>query len=134
MPAMMYVGAAAIIQRDGLILIAKRAPDHPHGGRGEREVPSGRLEAGESLEQGLAREVMEETGLEVRIIAPFSTWCVPHHMIGVVFVCDYVSGKVCLTSEHTECKWVPAEDWPKYMNKPSQVEDIERYLEWRARA
>ena len=85
MPAMMYVGAAAFIQKDDLILIAKRSPDHPHGGGGEWEVPSGRLEDGESLEQGLAREVMEETGLEVRIIAPVTTWYVPHHMVGVGF-------------------------------------------------
>ena len=130
----MYVGAAAMIQRDDLILIAKRAPDHPHGGGGRWEVPSGRLEAGESLEQGLAREVMEETGLEIRIIEPVTTWCVPHHMIGVVFGCEYVSGKVRLTSEHTECKWIPARDLAKYTGKSSQIEEIERYLERRARA
>lgn len=132
MPALMYVGSAAFIQRDDLVLIARRAPDHPHGDGGLWEIPSGRLEAGESFEQGLAREVMEETGLEVEIIAPVATWCVPNGpLVGVAFVCDYVSGKVRLTSEHTEHKWVPAEDLLKYMDKPSYLDNIERYLEWR---
>jgi 8-oxo-dGTP diphosphatase len=128
---MMYVGSAAYIQKDGKILVARRHPNHPHGGGGMWEVPSGRLEAGESLEQGLAREIMEETGLEIKILAPVSTWCVPGHMIGVVFACDYVSGQVRLTSEHTECKWIEPSELVEYMDKPSAVDNIERYLEWR---
>jgi 8-oxo-dGTP diphosphatase len=36
--------------------------------RGEWSIPGGTLELGESLQQGVARELLEETGLEVRVL------------------------------------------------------------------
>ena len=91
------------------------------------------MEAGESLEEGLTREVMEETGLEIEIIAPVSTWCVPNHMIGVAFICDYVSGQVRLTPEHTEFKWIPVKEYLKLMKNSPSIDNFRRHLEWRSR-
>jgi len=128
---MMYVGAMAFIERDGKILIARRHPNHPNGDGGLWEMPSGRLEAGESLERGLLREVREETHLDVSIIAPVATWSLPERpLIGVAFACKYVSGEVKLTSEHTEHEWVEVDALLRYMSKPSMVENIQRYATW----
>ncbi len=49
--------------RDGKVLIVRRAND-PY--RGERTVPGGRKQRGESLRQALAREIKEETGCVVK--------------------------------------------------------------------
>ena len=54
----------AIIERKGRILIAQRH-DHDHLG-GFWEFPGGKIEAGETVEECLAREVLEELGFHIR--------------------------------------------------------------------
>jgi ADP-ribose pyrophosphatase YjhB (NUDIX family) len=57
------VGVGAVIVRDGQVLLVRMGSG---GNRGQWSVPGGYLNAGESLEQTVAREVAEETGLEFR--------------------------------------------------------------------
>jgi mutator protein MutT len=57
--------AAGIIERDGLILIAQRLP---HGHLGLLwEFPGGKREPGETLEECLEREILEELGIQVEV-------------------------------------------------------------------
>lgn len=56
---------AGIIERDGLVFICQRKPDQPHPLKWE--FPGGKLEAGESPEVGLARELSEELGIAATI-------------------------------------------------------------------
>ena len=60
------VGVGVIIVRDGLVLLGKRAGSH---GAGSWALPGGHLEFGETVADCAAREVLEETGLEVHDIA-----------------------------------------------------------------
>jgi 8-oxo-dGTP diphosphatase len=53
---------AAIIERDGRILICRRRADQPHPL--QWEFPGGKVEAGEPPEDALARELFEELGIE----------------------------------------------------------------------
>ena len=57
--------AVAVIVREGRVLIARR-PDHVHQG-GLLEFPGGKVEAGETVQQALVREILEETGLRVPV-------------------------------------------------------------------
>jgi len=56
---------AAIIERQGQILITRRPDGTRHAG--QWEFPGGKLDPGESPEQGLKREILEELGIEVEI-------------------------------------------------------------------
>ena len=56
---------AAVILRDGLVLLARRQPGSRHGGRWE--FPGGKLEPGETLEECLVREIREELALSVTV-------------------------------------------------------------------
>lgn len=55
--------AVGVIFRKGKVLIARR-PDHVHQG-GLLEFPGGKVEADETVQQALVREIREETGLEI---------------------------------------------------------------------
>ena len=60
---LIHVVAAALVDSEGRVLLARR-PDHAHQG-GLWEFPGGKLEAGESVVDGLRRELHEELGIDV---------------------------------------------------------------------
>ena len=66
-PAMPRVGVGAIVMRDGRVLLGRRIGSH---GAGTWALPGGHLEFGESAAACAAREVREETGLEIDDITP----------------------------------------------------------------
>jgi 8-oxo-dGTP diphosphatase len=53
---------AGVLERDGRILICRRRADQPHPRKWE--FPGGKLEAGESPETALIRELREELGID----------------------------------------------------------------------
>jgi len=75
----MVVGC--IVEHGGRVLMCKRAIE-PR--RGYWTVPAGYLELGESAAQGAVRETHEEAGADVRIVAPFAHFDVPH--IGQAYI------------------------------------------------
>ena len=79
----LHVVAAVIRRSNGEVLIARRPTSAQHGGLWE--FPGGKVEAGESAYEALARELAEELGIEVRAAHPLIR--VPH---------DYPQGPVLL--------------------------------------
>ena len=55
----------AVIERDGRFLIAQRQPNDSFGGYWE--FPGGKLDAGETMEACLAREIQEELGIVIQV-------------------------------------------------------------------
>ena len=56
---------AAVVERDGLIMLCQRRPEVHNGLKWE--FPGGKLEPGEGPEQALARELWEELGIEAQV-------------------------------------------------------------------
>jgi 8-oxo-dGTP diphosphatase len=69
---------AGVIQRTGSVLACQRAPGGHHPGKWE--FPGGKVEAGESLEAGLRRELQEELGIEA-VVGPV-LWRTRHQYAG----------------------------------------------------
>jgi 8-oxo-dGTP diphosphatase len=59
------VGVGGVLIEDGRALLVRRGSEPL---RGEWSIPGGKLELGATLEEGVARELLEETGLEVRVM------------------------------------------------------------------
>jgi 8-oxo-dGTP diphosphatase len=64
-PERPVVGVGGVVIEDGRALLIRRGSEPL---RGQWSIPGGTLELGESLEQGVIRELKEETGLTVRIV------------------------------------------------------------------
>lgn len=81
---------------------------------GQWDIPGGGLEYGETPEEGLKREIMEECGLELKILKAIaaSTYFMGEvQRIDVSFLCNAVDeAKLKLSAEHTDFKWVKLED------------------------
>ncbi|WP_409300739.1 NUDIX hydrolase [Peribacillus sp. SCS-155] len=98
-----------IVLHDKKALILQRA-DHDEVGAGTWEFAGGKLEFGEDLESSLAREVYEETGLNINIekllyASTFQTG--PARQVVVLkYVCSSDTNRVILSDEHKEFRWV----------------------------
>ena len=77
MPRHLHV-ACAIIERDGLILAARRQPGLSMAGKWE--FPGGKIQDGESAAEALRRELREEMAVEVEVVAALPTHT--HHYPG----------------------------------------------------
>jgi 8-oxo-dGTP diphosphatase len=112
---------AAVIEREGRILCARRRPGLVAGGLWE--FPGGKLEDGEDPRQGLARELREELGVEARVgeflcAVPFAGAAASFEL--VVFRAELVEGEFRLT-DHDEIRWLaPAEMEESLFSKPDR--------------
>ena len=118
MPGRFLAGIAAVVQReDGRFLLLRRSDDRDFAA-GVWECVTGRLEQGEGFEDALAREVLEETGLAVRIDRVLSTThfyrgeeTPENKLIGVVYLSTTDAPDAFVQSEeHVDHSWVSAEE------------------------
>lgn len=84
-------------------------------------VLAGFVEAGETLEEAVQREVREETGIAVQNIRYFGSqpWPFPHSLM-VAFTAEYAGGEIALDGEELEtADWFTADALPPYPPPPS---------------
>jgi NAD+ diphosphatase len=77
---------------------------------------AGFLEAGESVEEAVHREVYEEVGLRVHNLKYFASqsWPFPHSLM-LAFTADYLDGEIRVdAAEIAEARWFgPGDAWPE---------------------
>ena len=83
---------------------------------------AGFLEAGESIEEAVHREVYEEVGLRVHNLRYFGSqsWPFPHSLM-IAFTADYLDGEIRVDpSEIAEARWFgPEDEWPERLTTVS---------------
>ncbi|WP_175981773.1 NUDIX domain-containing protein [Burkholderia sp. BCC1630] len=111
---MVPISVKAIIRRGQSVLFLQNP-------RGEWELPGGRPEKGESLEQTLMREVQEECALFVshsRYVGSGSFEVIPDKFVLIVcFACEFDDQDVSLSDEHDGSAWIDLKK-PRPTNLP----------------
>jgi 8-oxo-dGTP diphosphatase len=117
------VAACALIDADGRVLIAQRPPGRQMAGLWE--FPGGKVEAGETPETTLIRELKEELGIIVNeaCLAPLtfaSHGYADFHLVMPLYVCRRWDGNV-RAQEGQELAWVLPNRLKDYPMPPADV-------------
>jgi mutator protein MutT len=107
------VGVGAVVIDGTKVLLVRRGQEPL---KGRWSLPGGAVELGETLEQGIVREVLEESGLHVqpmaivkvfdRITTEESSGRIRYHYVLVDFVCKLIGGTIRGASDAEEARWV----------------------------
>ncbi len=108
--------AAAVVDDQGRVLVTRRM-DNDHW-----EPPGGILELEETIEHGVAREVLEETGLVVEPEVLTGVYKnLARGIVALVFRCRLVGGAPQSSDEVRECRWLRADELDEYMDEAYAV-------------
>ena len=133
-PQRPMVGVGAVTIVDGRVVVIKRGFE-PLAGRWS--LPGGALEVGETLQEGLAREMKEETGLDVDVgpvldvsdrITRDTNGDVRFHYVLVDFLCRPVGGSLAAGSDVTDVALVDPAELGRYDLTEKTVEVITKAL------
>ena len=107
------VAVKAMIEKEGKFLLIHKSETEDINPK-TIDIPGGRIEFGENIEEALIREIKEETNLDIEIIKPTNIWSfLPKEnfqLVGITFLCKYASGDLNLSDEHEHSIWVDKED------------------------
>ena len=115
-PRAPLVGVGAVIVEQGRVLLVQRGKEPL---KGHWTLPGGVLEVGESLADGVAREVFEETGLAVEPIELVELLDrihreedrVRYHYVIADYLCRVTGGELLAASDADAVRWVERAEW-----------------------
>lgn len=119
-PALPVVGVGGVVIHEGRALLIKRGSEPL---KDQWSIPGGTLELGESIQEGVRRELLEETGIEVRVgelievfdrIFRDAAGNIQYHFVIVDYLCEKVGGEAHAASDVTDVAWVREEDLWNY--------------------
>jgi ADP-ribose pyrophosphatase YjhB (NUDIX family) len=120
-PQSPLVGVGAVVVHEGRVLLVRRGSEPL---KGHWTLPGGVLEVGETLAEGVAREVHEETGLLVEPLELVEllerihherihreTGRVRYHYVIADYLCRVTGGELCAASDADAVRWVERAEW-----------------------
>ena len=121
------VGIGGVVIEDGRALLIKRGTEPLLG---QWSIPGGTLELGESLQHGVARELLEETGLEVQVLDMIEAFdrifldpAAPnagdrsrpkYHYVIVDYLCERLAGEAKAGSDVTDIAYAREDELEKF--------------------
>jgi 8-oxo-dGTP diphosphatase len=131
-PERPIVGVGGVTIRDGSVLLIRRAWPPLEG---EWSIPGGALDVGEALIEGVRRELMEETGIEVRVVEHLETFerimldgagRVQYHYVILDYLCEARRGELRAGGDVSDAAWVKREELPQYALRETAARVIEK--------
>lgn len=131
-PKRPILGVGAIIIDAGRVLLVERGREPL---KGYWSIPGGVLEVGEKLADGVRRETLEETGLEVQplsVVEIFerimldTTGAAEYHYVLVDYLCRVTGGSLAAADDVSEVQWVERASLPRYRITEGTLPVIEK--------
>lgn len=123
-----------VIEENRVLLIRRGSPPL----EGEWSIPGGMLEIGESLREGVQRELQEETGLEVlvhelieafdRVTLDANAKC-RYHFVILDYLCELVSGEARAGSDVVDVAWARDEELDRFSLTPTATRVVKKAFE-----
>jgi 8-oxo-dGTP diphosphatase len=129
------VGVGGVVIAGGRTLLIRRGSAPMEG---QWSIPGGMLELGESIVEGVRRELAEETGLDVRVldlievferIIPGEGGRTRYHFVILDCLCEMVSGQAQAASDVTDVAWAREDELEKYSLTEIATRVIKRAFE-----
>lgn len=104
----MVAACNLVVSTDALLLVREAK----HSARSRLNLPAGKVEPGETICEAAVREALEETGLQVEILALVGIYHCPATsegtaVVNFVFESHVVGGAITPTDAHPEVRFVP---------------------------
>jgi|SRR5882724_12133580 len=139
-PDLPMVGVGGVVIQDGRALLIRRGSEPM---KGEWSLPGGMLEVGETLVQGVERELLEEIGLTVRVLELIEVFeRISHaetsdvvasenrgplyHFVIIDYLCEVVSGDAVAGSDVTELAFATETQLARYNLTPTATRIIRK--------
>lgn len=119
---MKIVVVAALIKKEDKVLIAKRATGDENV-LGKWEFPGGKVEANESEEHAIEREILEEFELKIKAkkYVKNNVCKYPNKTVDLrLYECEYLGGQFRL-HDHSEYKWISPSEILNYDLAPADI-------------
>jgi len=132
------VGVGGVVIEDGRALLIKRGTEPLLG---QWSIPGGTLEIGESLQEGVARELLEETGLEVLVLDLIEVFdrIFPepggetensrrpkYHYVIVDYLCERRDGEARAGSDVTDIAYASEDELERFQLTPTAMRVLRR--------
>ena len=134
-PTHIVAAGGYVIDKNGNMLIVKT------NNRGW-DCTGGQIEIGENIEEGVLREIMEESGIKASVRSLVGIYSnVGQHLFydGVTpvptkvmfdFICDYIDGEPTTSNETSEVIWVPKGKVLEYITTPASLFRFKNIIEF----
>lgn len=124
MPTHSVSVAGIVVRGDGRVLAVRRRDNQ------RWEPPGGVLELAETFDQGVRREVFEETGIEVRVERLSGVYKnMPRGIVALVFRCSPVGGRLTTTDEALSVRWLSIDQIRQHMDPAYVVRVTDAFSE-----
>jgi ADP-ribose pyrophosphatase YjhB (NUDIX family) len=129
------VGVGGVVVQNGRVVLVRRAKA-PR--KGEWSIPGGMLELGETLRDGVAREIEEETGLKVKseeVLDVFDSIVIDadgktqYHYVLVDYLCSVIEGELRAASDVSEARWATLQEVVSLVKREITVGVIRKGLD-----
>jgi 8-oxo-dGTP diphosphatase len=134
-PGRPIVGVGGVVISDGRALLIRRGSPPLVG---QWSIPGGMLEVGETLLEGVRRELGEETGIEVRVLDLIDVFerieldgsgRTRYHFVILDYLCEAVRGEPRAGSDVTAVAWAAPTEFERYSLTPTATRVILRAFE-----
>jgi len=131
-PARPVVGVGGVVIAEGRVLLIRRGSEPLEG---QWSIPGGTLEVGETIVEGVRRELAEETGLEVGVgelievferISPDGEGKIKYHFVILDYLCERIRGEARAGSDVTDVAWATETELGQYGLTPTATRVIQK--------